>query len=493
MVGPVKGSSGPTPDGSTQGPAKRQRIEQSPSSSMGRSEAGDRKETEEQRLQRVAREARARDLCPTNDHPDVRKMAALQLVHQAVAPINLGALEERLKTLTFGQVVRELRKRRQEDVAGFSNLDQANRYLSKVRPNQLVLYQTYMHRITELYNGALEVARLYNPKFLEPLLAPGESATMEKAEQVLAQLDGEDQVGPHLYSMAFANRSDEVARLLSVGADPNLLNSSTMLTPLTASIGGRAAPEVVKLLLDAGADPNAGDGRALADAAHFGRDSLIQLLVDKGAKINQLCGWQKQTPLWCAAEQAKLSTVQLLIRLGADVNLANENGETPLMAASKHWGDAIVQELLAAKADPYAQGKNGRSALAIAAFGGNDSVVQRLLATDPEAVRHPSNQQALKEAASMGNAAMVARLIQAGADLETRDSSGMTPLITAAAYGRSAVVQQLLAAGANPWAKDNQGRTAAWHASQCYEDNITALLESAMAAQPQPPQEGKSQ
>ena len=88
--------------------------------------------------------------------------------------------------------------------------------------------------------------------------------------------------------------------LLAHGADPKIAtaNSDTALS-VAAGIGwvegvtyewsGAQNLEAVKMLLDLGLDPNArdGDGREpLHGAAHKGRNSVVQLLVDHGAQLD---------------------------------------------------------------------------------------------------------------------------------------------------------------------------------------------------------------
>ncbi len=88
--------------------------------------------------------------------------------------------------------------------------------------------------------------------------------------------------------------------LLAHGADPKIATTNGD-TPLTVAAGVGWVEgvtyesseaenlEAVKLCLDLGLDPNArdGDGRVpLHGAAHKGRNSVVQLLVDRGAKLD---------------------------------------------------------------------------------------------------------------------------------------------------------------------------------------------------------------
>src|SRR5437764_9373486 len=89
-------------------------------------------------------------------------------------------------------------------------------------------------------------------------------------------------------------------RLLEDGADANIATTNNT-TPLmvaagigwvegvTTEQGAKENLETVRLLLELGADVNAvdGDGRtALHGAAHKGRNEIVQMLVDHGAKLD---------------------------------------------------------------------------------------------------------------------------------------------------------------------------------------------------------------
>jgi len=93
---------------------------------------------------------------------------------------------------------------------------------------------------------------------------------------------------------------DLMKLLLANGADPKIAttNGDTALIVaagvgwvegVTYEVSEAQNLEAVKMCLDLGLDPNAvdSDGRvALHGAAHKGRNSVVQLLVDRGAKLD---------------------------------------------------------------------------------------------------------------------------------------------------------------------------------------------------------------
>jgi ankyrin repeat protein len=86
-------------------------------------------------------------------------------------------------------------------------------------------------------------------------------------------------------------------------------------------------------------------------------------------------------PLMIAVEGGRTNMVELLLKLGADINGVNNDNETALYRASM-WGRAdMVKLLLVHKADVNAGAKSGRSpALEVAALNAHAAAVELLLA-----------------------------------------------------------------------------------------------------------------
>ncbi len=100
-------------------------------------------------------------------------------------------------------------------------------------------------------------------------------------------------------------------------------------------------PDAVKLLLDAGADPNTRNGIGYtplyyaADGRGYRNGEVVKLLIDHGADPNVRTNYGL-LPLFIAIEFAKPDAVRALIEGGADIRLKNKSdnlGFTPLMRA----------------------------------------------------------------------------------------------------------------------------------------------------------------
>ena len=120
-----------------------------------------------------------------------------------------------------------------------------------------------------------------------------------------------------------------------------------------------------------------------------------------------------------AAELKQVTIMQLLLDLGANVDVQNTWGETELMKATCDGHNAIVQLLLDKGAEIDKQDKDGNTALTKAASKGHDAIVQLLL--DKGANIHVKNKKG-KHASHYTNTDLAQILYAAGA----RDSGGIT-------------------------------------------------------------------
>jgi ankyrin repeat protein len=197
-----------------------------------------------------------------------------------------------------------------------------------------------------------------------------------------------------------AGRVEVVQELLSRGANPNAI------APEHPSMAGRSNEEIIKLLLQYGADPNAKD--VMSRMAWDGNFESIQVLLAYGAKVDAV-DCNKKSPLVCACDTNRPNIVTELLKHGANPNLAAV--ESPLMAG--RGSEEIIMALLQYGADP------------------NTKDVSARMAWD-------------------GNFESLKMLIDSGCQIDTHDLNKVSPLHAAAERGRTEIVKFLLDRRANP-------------------------------------------
>eukprot|EP00210_Caulerpa_lentillifera_P006930 g6626.t1 len=180
------------------------------------------------------------------------------------------------------------------------------------------------------------------------------------------------------------NCMESLKVLLEAGADPNMCIKGCVdqyeNCAFWSALGQRNF-EALHLLLSHGADITTPreDGSSALDLAIMTEDiSLMKLLMDQGFNIEHKCsrGW---TPLMTACSRGFSKGVALLIKRGADINAQNEDGETAVSLAAKLNRIKCLKVLLEADADPNVMCKNGESALRQAVRQGSLDAVRTLL------------------------------------------------------------------------------------------------------------------
>ena len=106
--------------------------------------------------------------------------------------------------------------------------------------------------------------------------------------------------------------------------------------------------EALKVLLDAGADPNerGTDGTGILPwAVGYGYTEVVRELVKAGTRIDDPLDRFGQTPLMQAARTGKTEIVRTLLELGAKIGAKDREGKTALDYA-KEKGHAEIAEIL---------------------------------------------------------------------------------------------------------------------------------------------------
>ncbi|KAJ5700867.1 hypothetical protein N7493_011913 [Penicillium malachiteum] len=237
---------------------------------------------------------------------------------------------------------------------------------------------------------------------------------------------------------------------------------------------------------------------ALSWAAKHGHPDVVKLLLEKGADFNAKDS-KGRTPLLFAAKKGYSDIVKLLLKKEAQVDLQDHSGRTPLMAAARKGQRDVVKLLLEAKADVHLVDNSRRTPLSHAVFRGDFDIVKLLLET--EAYVNASDcvgQTPLSYAAAYDQSDVMASwfdagaglpaesdyseivelLIEKGADVELRDKDQDTPLLLAVRHGCFNVVKLILDFGAELDVKDKYQHTLlSLVAARGYSEIMRILLK----------------
>lgn len=157
-------------------------------------------------------------------------------------------------------------------------------------------------------------------------------------------------------------------------------------------------------------------------ACRHQKKDLVELLLNRGAKINKKTGSFKLSPLHIASignrGQARLDICEILIAHGAEINSQDKLGATPLHRAAK-VGNKMMLELLIR-------------------YGANVNALDF------------SNQTPLFEAARLHRLEAVNFLLSCGAEVNLTDDKGWTPLLRAFQESRGdEIIKALVCHGAD--------------------------------------------
>lgn len=269
-----------------------------------------------------------------------------------------------------------------------------------------------------------------------------EAADALKAQRGLQGLDKRMGTAQRtlLHAAAEKGRTDLVAHLLKLKADPNARTGNDE-TPLhLAAAAGHA--ETCALLLQHRAEPNARtrQGRTpLHQAAARGR-----LLPLEGADLHAR-DEDDRNALHLACLHGHRAVAAWLLEQGLDVDDAsNALKETPLLLAAQGGHEELLEALLDAGARLDAVDWNGRNALHLAAWCNRHHLMDNLLdrGFDPDAV-DAMGSTPLHLAAERGHLPAMQLLLAHGARTDLRDRGRLTPAERADRYGRKDAVALL--------------------------------------------------
>lgn len=327
----------------------------------------------------------------------------------------------------------------------------------------------------------ISIGKKTSRKLLDLILDYGADPNVKSAEGKTA-----------LFEAIQAGRADLVTSLLDHGAEPNLPGPKHMLWPatyqppclqvlLSRGADPKKAPgvmelasslnriESVRILLDAGVDPNAkkdGVYTPLCTAIRDNRKEIFQLLLSRGADPNTKAS---EYPLWKCITHKRVHFMPALLAAGAsltspkgileqavssnnmealvwlldqqvDPNMRNADGSSPLTTAIRENRAEMVDLLISRGADPNLRGQDWPICMAVR----SPAILRRILAviSEPRAFKG-----VMEMAVTAGQLESVKLLVAAGVSIEDRNGGVFSPLTTAIRTDNKQIVSYLMNEG----------------------------------------------
>lgn len=275
----------------------------------------------------------------------------------------------------------------------------------------------------------------------------GDNSAIERQLQRGISVDALDREGktPLMWAVEFGRAGLSTLRLLIAnGANVNAVSTEFQQTPLglAASCG---QPDIVRFLLDAGANPCFVD--------RFGCNAVASAISD---------------------DPGHLEILETLLQAGASPDISDHDEAGPLFFAMRYGNFQAARHLLKYGARRELVELSPLSWTV--ALGTVDELIAELLRLGDSAAMECAEPGPWLMAMLTGDIAKAELLLQYGANLETRGSRDRTSLMFAVSCDHAEMSQWLLVHGADPLAQDEWGQTALMEAVTYQAANCVRVL-----------------
>lgn len=240
--------------------------------------------------------------------------------------------------------------------------------------------------------------------------------------------------------------------------------------------------DAVRTLLANQADPNLKDefGRtALHFAVRVENVDLIEILVKYNAEINAT-NIKLETPLMASLKRdTRRDSMEALLRLGANVNLQNEDGQSALHIAVVRRTSDYIDTLAWYGADMNAVDNNLDTPLHAVcdSYYTSSGAAERLLANGAAPnQKNKKGQTALHFAASTNKIDDIEVLLTYSAEIDANDDNLETPTMFAARFGHFEAMKVFFKHKANFQLKNKDGEAILHLAASCSSDTSTQVI-----------------
>jgi hypothetical protein len=154
-----------------------------------------------------------------------------------------------------------------------------------------------------------------------------------------------------LHVAAYGAHHEAMRALVAAGADPNALENDRYDIVTIAAVANDVPTMTLALALGASARniTSRYDGTALIAAAHLGHAEIVRILIRAGAPLEHVnnLGWTALIEAIVLGDGGPrhTETLRALVQAGANVNLADRNGQRPLSLARARGYKNMVELL----------------------------------------------------------------------------------------------------------------------------------------------------
>jgi hypothetical protein len=187
--------------------------------------------------------------------------------------------------------------------------------------------------------------------------AQGDAAQIKALAAKGAKVDAKDGYGrTPLHVAAYGAKHEAMRALVAAGANPNALENDRYDIVTITAVANDVPTLKVALALGCSAKniTSRYDGTALIAAAHLGHAEVVRTLIAAGAPLDHVnnLGWTAVIEAVVLGDGGRnhTDTLRALIDAGANLNLADRQGQTPLALARGRRYTAMVEMLEQAKA-----------------------------------------------------------------------------------------------------------------------------------------------
>jgi len=190
-------------------------------------------------------------------------------------------------------------------------------------------------------------------------------------------------------------------------------------------------------------------------AAEANNEQIENLCKIHGTDVNSV--YAGHTALQAACQNGHIDTVKMLLKLGADTESQDKDGDRAVHHATFSDVENIIDILFESKADINARNKRRQTALHVAVNKGHFCNVEELIKLKAHLnLQDSEGDTALHDGITKKRDDIVKALIDAGADISLTNTNGFNAIHHAALRGNTNAIRIMLSENDKPWVVNEQ-------------------------------------